>query len=361
MVDLNKISRKRTHSLEDSKHSAKNIHFDVSTQDHFPAAGEYDRHGYLEPRGTKGGGRYLELMNYAPELLQLQDPYGNPIVSGNGSAFLPVHVTHKGYHPSNVSYTLLSPDEEFDEANCHRSAGFTAGRNVNDKDDQNFTQTPAGQHYGVASVESPISSKSRSNHRHHRHSSTRTPEKQLKDYHHHSTMLSPADMMDKSPARKYSDQDLYSCTVPYRQYPPSSTNGYPDHRYASVECNNNRSSTSCGSVSSDQDSVNDSNGFMRNRHDSSSSFHTYTKAGLEHPLSVNLPAAMEDESTKLSSSREAWANHLEDDNSMTSECSGDIVNHQGHSHHSSRSRGQVYPEKNSAALVGYGNSHVSLV
>lgn len=373
MVDLTKIGRKRMHSLEDSKHSSIYNASGSSTRDHFPAAGEYDHNGYLEPRGTKGGGRYLELMNYAPELRELHDPYGNPLVSGNGPAFSSVHVTRKGYHPSQVTYTLLPP-EDLDDSECHRGSSSASGGDVFVAEDpryycQSSSRDIVRYPYGLISVEeSPIYSQvfdDRQNY------SSYMSGRQFGNTSHHpqlSLSAPAAAMMKSSHQRKYSDQDLYSSTAPYRQRHLSSSSSTQDHRYASVECNNNRNSTSNSNFISGTSYLCDSGSSisLRNRHGSSSSCHTYAKVGLGYPMSVNLPPALEDVSSKLSTSEETWANNSDDvfiDNDM-SQCSAQLGsefdNYQSQAYQSSRSHIQVYPDEN-VALVGYETAQVSLV
>lgn len=361
MVDLTKMRGKRTHSLEDSKHSPQYIPSVVSMKDHFPAAGEYDHNGYLEPRGTKGG-RYLELMNFAPELLHLRDPQGNPLISGNGSAFLPVHVNHKGYHPANVGYMLLSPQEEAEESHHQRGASSTSDSDVCSMENQrSYSHSPPEHPYHLVSVEeTPVKYQIQDD------SSSRSPERYLEDYHCHPppSWSPPAPVMVKlPPQRKFSDQDLYSSTVPYRQHQHPSQ----DHRYTSVECNNNRSSTDNGNFISGQTHLHDKgiNGVFRNTQNNSVQMHGKSRLG--YSLSVNLPATVEDNNYKLSSGRDNWISNTDDvfvDNETSHECStqhgGEIMNYQGHGHHGSRSRGQVYPE-NSSALVGYEVNQISLV
>ncbi|XP_059177002.1 proto-oncogene tyrosine-protein kinase ROS-like isoform X2 [Physella acuta] len=288
VVDLTKIGRKRTHSLE-----AKNS---------FPAASDYDHNGYLEPRGAKGEG-YLELINYAPELRHLLD---SPVTPGS------VHVTRKGYHPSNVSYTLLRPHEVGAYSTGEEVRGYSAGDEVRGyiPDDvsgsSDYRYAPPKEAfdnvYRLGSVqESPIYSRVCDDRRHYSTDSTSQyypqPQENLQ--------------VRSQRQRKFSDQDLYFSTAPYRQ-----SNSSNDHRYASVECNNNGSSRRQNSGGSNQQKPGFSHLAEENCHDLDDVFldnDSYNSAEFIHP----------------------------------------------HQRHGSRSRGQVYPE-NCNPILGYENQ-VSLV
>lgn len=373
MVDLTKIGRKRTHSLDESKHTGQYNASGSASRDHFPAAGEYDHNGYLEPRGAKGGGRYLELMNYAPELRLLKDPYGNPLVSANGASVPSVHVTRKGYYPSHVNYTLLPPEEDAEDVECHRSASASDGCGVEDPRYCSQSSRDKSRHpYGLISVEeSPAYSRVLDDNQNYSSSSRR----QFADFYYYPQSMRPpagAVMIPSSRQRKFSDQDLYSSTASYRQRHPSSSSSCQDHRYASVECNNNRNSLSNSNFSNgsvflcEGDGSGSSSSIIRNRNGSGSSYHTYAKPGLAFNMNVNLPAPMEDISSKLSSSQDTWANNSDDVfiDDTVSHCSSvhapEFITYQSHNLCTSRSEGQGYPEE-STALVGYEETQVSLV
>lgn len=287
-MDLTKIGRKRTHSLE--------------VKNSFPAASDYDHNGYLEPRGAKGEG-YLELINYAPELRHLLD---SPVTPGS------VHVTRKGYHPSNVSYTLLRPHEVGAYSTGEEVRGYTAGDEVRGyipddvsgfNDYKYAPQTETFDNvYRLGSVqESPIYSRVCDDRRHYSTDSTSQYYPQP-----------PENLQARSQRqRKFSDQDLYFSTAPYCQ-----SNSSNDHRYASVECNNNGSSRRQNSGGSNQQKVGFSHLTEENCHDLDDVFldnDSYNSAEFIHP----------------------------------------------HQRHGSRSRGQVYPE-NCNPILGYENQ-VSLV
>ena len=429
-MDLTKIGKKRHLSLEDSKNSGQ---YSLSgargarsrgsagaasdDRSGFPAAGDYDRSGYLEPRGARGGGRYLELKNYAPELRHLRDPYGNPLVSPNGSAFTPVHVTKRGYHPSHTSYTLVSPDEEHTD-------GTRQGSDVCGVEDPNYLSQTQQQHqlkeedglYGRAgqfqnghAVDSSLYARTRfstSDPRDPQHDDGSLYYRGSPAYHLHSqqqqqqqaAMLAAA----SNPAhRKFSDQDLYSSTAPYRQRHLSSTSSTAtnDHRYASVECNNNvqpnshnnnNNTNSIGNISNNRicysrgpsssrgSSSGSGSGNGGPRNGSSGSYHNYSRPADPRvpPVAINGTYAAAGANPNISPAKsaharvEGWANRDLDDVffDSTENLSGcpsgvdySVYRGQGQVNHGSGSRGQVHPETTPFTMIGFEGNQVSLV
>ncbi|GFN97601.1 tyrosine-protein kinase receptor [Plakobranchus ocellatus] len=426
VVDLTKIGKKRHLSVEDSKNNgqyamsgarsssrgsagqAGDDRSRSSSRTGFPAAGDYDRSGYLEPRGAKGGGRYLELKNYAPELRQLRDPYGNPLVSPSGSAFSPVHVTKRGYHPSHGNYTLVSPDED-------HADGAQQGSDMCGVEDPAFfsqSQLQQDERYGSRRGFPPNEAIDASQYARTRYSSSDSRGRQSENgsiycrgapAYHAQTQQQQAAMLAAAASptqRKYSDQDLYSSTAPYRQRHPSSTSSTAtnDHRYASVECNNNvHSSSNISNNSNTNENVisysretsssrgsssgsGSGNGGPRNG--SSGSYHNYSRpADPRAPAAQNgtyaaalaascAPNRITSPAKSSHACVDGWtARDLDDvffDSTDTvSGCptAADYALYRvpSQSHHSSGSRGQVHPETAPFTMIGFEGNQVSLV
>ncbi|GFR72269.1 tyrosine-protein kinase receptor [Elysia marginata] len=431
VVDLTKIGKKRHLSVEDPKNSAargvggrrsagaaSDDRSGSSSRAGFPAAGDYDRSGYLEPRGARGGGRYLELKNYAPELRHLRDPQGNPLVSPSGSAFTPVHVTKRGYHPSHASYTLVSPDEE--HADGARQGRYDCGSDVCGVEDPNYLSQHQHREddglYGRGGELFNAQGGDRSLYARTRYSASDPRDRQRDDdslyyrgspaYRSHSQQQQAAMLAAAANPvqRKFSDQDLYSSTAPYRQRHPSSTSSTAtnDHRYASVECNNNlhsnghntnimnninnnRTCCSRGTSSSRGSSSESGSGNGGPRNGSSGSYHNYSRpadpraaaAAINSLYAAAAPAHSFAPNSNTSPSKspsariEGWANRDLDDvfldsNENLPDCpSGVDYNRlyrgQDQGHQSSGSRGQVHPEATPFTMIGFEGNQVSLV
>ncbi|KAH9525303.1 hypothetical protein Btru_001020 [Bulinus truncatus] len=356
VVDLTKIGRKRTHSLEYSAKSSLD-----SSMDQFPAASNYDHNGYLEPRSAKNGPGYLELINYAPELRHLRDAHGNPLTMHPS-----VHMTRKGYHPSHINYTLLTPEENIQTGAFSSSSSDMCG--VEDSNFQavqfkenlyhpSYGSTPGGE-------EAPIYSRV-CDERRHLHSDSSGRQFGNSNYYLHTSGQSMEGMLLKpSRERKYSDQDLYFSTAPYRQRQSSSSSSTRDHRYASVECNNNYSNPSKVNSGVVPGFINDNSntGYIfdnggRQRQGSGNSSHLYAKTGLGYATNSSVSFPTIEDNAKSS-------HDLDDvflDNTASSlHPDNEAFNYPPQQNHILRSRGQIYPE-HATAFVGYDTNQVSLV
>ena len=371
VYDLTKIGRKRIHSLDsDNKRAAQN---EAASS----ALREYDRNGYLEPKGAKGGRSYLELLNHAPELKELRDPYGNPLTSDSGSAFTPVHVTRKGYYPSKANYTLLPSDEVAEdcstEVNGNLSQDMCGGYRVDLSSRGNYSphhSASLNRSY-MSADQTPVYCQPKDARRHHSNDSSSLL------YGDSSYSCQPPagrnyQEIRPTNARKYSDQDLYDSTAQYRSHRAnSSSSSTADvHQYTSLECNNNSS----GQTNYAGYPLYGYNEQARKSGSSASSRHSNKNYGYAKPgLAYQSPRSSEvaniapgvDNGKYLPLGREAWQNTNLDDVFLDNEAGTDFSSPSrgsdftNYPSQGSMSRNQVYPENNT--VLGYESGQVSLV